>query len=137
MNAQPVTTIGSLPLGRSFHSLPHPAKLMPAFLGMPFPVLLDGAMPGAAGSRFSYLSADPFLVARSRGSRVSLLRHGVLEETEGDPWAVMKALLRDYRVESRPGLPPFQGGVIGYWSYDLGRHLGAAALALGGRSRPA
>ena len=115
--------LGSLPLGRSFHSLPHPAKLMPAFLGMPFPVMLDGAMPGAAGSRFSYLSADPFLVVRSRGSRVSLLRHGVLEETEGDPWAVMKALLHDYRVESRPGLPPFQGGVIGYWSYDLGRHL--------------
>ena len=123
MNAQPVTTLGTLPLGRSLHSLPHPAQLMPAFLGMPFPVLLDGAMPGAPGSRFSYLSADPFLVVRSRGSRVSLLRNGVLEETEGDPWAFMKASLNDYRVERRPGLPPFQGGVIGYWGYDLGRHL--------------
>ena len=123
MNAQPVTTLGSLPLGRSLHSLPHPAQLMPAFLGMPFPVLLDGAMPGAAGSRYSYLSADPFLVVRSRGSRVSLLRDGNLEEAEGDPWAVMKELLHDYRIEGRPGLPPFQGGVIGYWGYDLGRHL--------------
>ena len=55
LNAQPVTTLGTLPRGRSLHSLPHPAQLMPAFLGMPFPVLLDGAMPGAPGSRFSYL----------------------------------------------------------------------------------
>ena len=35
----------------------------------------------------------------------------------------MKSLLREFRVESQPDLPPFQGGVIGYWSYDLGRHL--------------
>ena len=115
--------LGTLPLGHSFHSLPHPAQLMPAFLDMPFPALLDGAMPGAPGSRFSYLSADPFLVVRCRGSRLSLLRRGVLEEAEGDPWALTKELLDGYRVEGRPGLPPFQGGVIGYWGYDLGRHL--------------
>ncbi len=96
---------------------------MPAFLGMPYPVLLDGAMPGAAGSRFSYLSADPFLVVRARGRRVSLLRNGALEEVDGDPWAVFQQLLRDYRIEVMPGLPPFQGGVIGYWGYDLGRQL--------------
>ena len=71
---------------------------MPAFHDMPYPALLDGAMPGAPGSRFSYLSADPFLVLRSRGSRVSLLRDGVLEETEDDPWAVLKSLLDEYRV---------------------------------------
>ena len=51
---------------------------MPAFRDMPYPALLDGAMPGAAGSRFSYLSADPFLVLRSRGSRVTLLRTAYL-----------------------------------------------------------
>ena len=96
---------------------------MPAFRDMPYPALLDGAMPGAAGSRFSYLSADPFLVLRSRGSRVTLLRDGVLEETEDDPWTVLQSLLREFRVEGQPDLPPFQGGVIGYWSYDLGRHL--------------
>lgn len=123
MNAQTTTTLGALPLSRTFRSLPHPVRLMPAFLDMPFPVLLDGAMPGAPGSRYSYLSADPFLVVRSRGRRVSLLRDGVTEESEGDPWAVLQQLLREYRVEGRPGLPPFQGGAIGYWSYDLGRHL--------------
>ncbi len=123
MNAQQATTLGAMPLSRAYRSLPHPVRLMPRFLDMPFPVLLDGAMPGAPGSRFSYLSADPFLVVRSRGRRVSLLRYGVTEESEGDPWAVLQQLIRDYRVEGRPGLPPYQGGVIGYWGYDLGRHL--------------
>ena len=58
----------------AFDSLPHPARLFPSFRDLPYPALLDGAMPGAAGSRYSYLTADPFLVVRSRGRRVDLLQ---------------------------------------------------------------
>jgi para-aminobenzoate synthetase component 1 len=80
-------------------------------------------MPGASGNRFSYLTADPFLVIRSRGRQVILERGGASEEVEGDPWSILQGLLRKYSIEQVAGLPPFQGGVLGYWSYDLGRHL--------------
>ncbi len=115
--------LDALPLSFSLDSLPHPARLFPSFRDLPYPALLDGAMPGAEGGRFSYLTADPFLVVRSRGRRVEILRDGVAEEMEGDPWRVLQDLLRKYRVERLPGLPPFQGGALGYWGYDLGRHL--------------
>jgi para-aminobenzoate synthetase component 1 len=108
---------------RVFTSLRHPSALFPAFMGMPYPALLDGAMPGAPGSRYSYLTADPFLVVRSRGRHVTIERGGTVEEIEDDPWSVLQGLLHRYRIEQTPGLPPFQGGALGYWSYDLGRHL--------------
>ena len=80
-------------------------------------------MPGALGSRFSYLTADPFLVLRSRGRQVVIKQGGACECIEGDPWPILQGLLQRYRVERAPGLPPFQGGALGYWGYDLGRHL--------------
>ena len=80
-------------------------------------------MPGASGNRFSYLTADPFLVIRSRGRQVTLEQSDATEEIEGDPWAILQRLLHKYRIHQTPGLPPFQGGSLGYWSYDLGRHL--------------
>ena len=114
---------GSSPLVYDLGSIPHPAQLFPAFQDMPSPALLDGAMPGASGSRFSYLTADPFMVIRSRGRRVFLEHDGIHEEVEDDPWSTLQGLLRRYHMEQIPGLPSFQGGALGYWGYDLGRHL--------------
>lgn len=114
---------GLTPLVYDLGLLPHPARLFHAFQDMPSPALLDGAMPGASGNRFSYLTADPFLVIRSRGRQVTLEQGDASEEVEGDPWSTLQGLLKKYRMEQASGLPPFQGGVLGYWSYDLGRHL--------------
>ena len=123
MKAPSATRLDALPLSYSFDSLPHPARLFPSFRDLLYPALLDGAMPGAEGGRFSYLTADPFLVVRSRGRRIEIIQDGVLQEVEGDPWQVLQDLLGRYRVEKLPGLPAFQGGALGYWGYDLGRHL--------------
>ena len=114
---------GSSPLVYDLGSIPHPAQLFPAFRDMPGPALLDGAMPGASGNQFSYLTGDPFLVVRSRGRRITLEHDGICEEVEGDPWSTLQGLLRRYQIEQVPGLPSFQGGALGYWGYDLGRHL--------------
>ncbi len=123
LNPPSATRLDALPLSYAFDSLPHPARLLPAFRDLPYPALLDGAMPGAEGGRFSYLTADPFLVVRSHGRRVEILQDGEVQQAEGNPWDLLQDLLRRYRVERLPGLPPFQGGALGYWGYDLGRHL--------------
>ena len=123
MKAPSATRLDALPLSYAIDSLPHPAELLPAFRDLPYPALLDGAMPGAEGGRFSYLTADPFLVVRSSGRRVEILRDSVVQEMHGNPWDVLQDLLLRYSVERSPGLPPFQGGAVGYWGYDLGRHL--------------
>ncbi len=114
---------GSRPVVYELGSISHPAQLFPVVQDMPSPALLDGAMPGASGNRFSYLTADPFLVIRSRGQQITLEHDGICEEVEDNPWSTLQSLLRRYRIERVPGLPSFQGGALGYWSYDLGRHL--------------
>ena len=109
--------------------------LFAAFLDLPHPVLLDSPRSGDKPARYSYLAADPFLVVRSKGRRVWTEERGQLSVVEGSPFDVLRDLLGRYRIDPISGLPPFQGGAIGYLAYELAHHLeslpGAAADGLG------
>ncbi|MDQ4128321.1 MAG: aminodeoxychorismate synthase component I [Actinomycetota bacterium] len=96
-------------------------RVVPRLLDLPRPVYLDSSLTGGRGGRYSYFTADPFLVIRSRGRRVELTGPTGLTVTEADPWSVLQLLLRRYSMDRVPGLPPFLGGAIGYFGYDLGR----------------
>ncbi len=95
-------------------------RMVPRLLDLPRPVYLDS---GPSGGRYSFFTADPFLVLRSRGRRVELAGPTGLTVTEADPWTLLRRLLRRYPVERVQGLPPFLGGAVGYFGYDLGRLL--------------
>lgn len=91
---------------------------------LPGLVLLDSSLvDGGAAGRYSYLTADPFLVVRSNGRRVELGDHTGRRVLDATPWDVVQRLLAHYRQQPLPGLPPFQGGAVGYFGYDLGRSL--------------
>ena len=99
------------------------ADLFTEFLTMPYPVLLDSASKGTGRGPFSYLSADPFMVLRSKGRRVEISTSGATQHLDSDPFLVLRDLLKRYDVAPAPGLPPFQGGAIGYLAYELAHHL--------------
>ena len=101
----------------------NPIDLFEEFQDLPYPVLLDSSMEGALNSRFSYLTADPFLVMSSKGNDIKLKSGSDVICMTGNPWDVLDELIKKYHVSRIPGLPPFQGGIIGYWGYDLVRHL--------------
>ena len=93
---------------------------------MPAAVWLDGA----AGGRYSIMSAAPrgLLVSRSGRTRWLPGQASVAEALspaagrdlgEGDPLA----LLNDYLGDAPPAMAPFAGGAIGYFGYELGRRL--------------
>ena len=109
--------------------------LFAAFLDLPHPVLLDSPPSGNKPARYSYLTADPFLVLRSKGRRVWTEERGELSVVEGSPFDVLRDLLGRYKIAPVSGLPPFQGGAIGYLAYELAHHLellpGTAADGLG------
>jgi len=87
-----------------------PVAAADALRDMPFLTLLDSAAAGERLGRYSFVAADPF--AR-------------FEFPKAPPdWAArLKALLAGFRMAALPGLPPFQGGAAGLFSYDLGRSL--------------
>lgn len=97
--------------------------LFAAFLDLPHPVLLDSPRSGNTPARYSYLAADPFLVVRSKGRRVWTEERGELSVVEGSPFDVLRDLLGRYSLAPITGLPPFQGGAIGYLAYELAHHL--------------
>ena len=80
--------------------------------------LLESAEQGQRFGRWSFLGVQPRTVIR--------LEHGELtvggERRElGDPYAAVAKELARYRVAPLPGLPPFAGGAVGLFGYDLVR----------------
>jgi para-aminobenzoate synthetase component I len=100
-----------------------PYEAAPRLLGLPRPVLLDSSSADGHCGRYSYLTADPFLTIRSRGRRVELVGPAGRTVVEANPFDVLRCLLARYTLARPQGLPPFLGGAVGYFGYDLGRHL--------------
>lgn len=101
----------------------NPYQAMPRLLARVRPVLLDSSLASNRTGRYSYCTADPFLIVRSRGRRVELADASGSVVLDADPFAIVQGLLRHHKVAPIPDLPPFLGGAIGYFSYDLGRLL--------------
>ncbi|MCJ7605316.1 MAG: aminodeoxychorismate synthase component I [Dehalococcoidales bacterium] len=94
-------------------------EVFDAFAGRPFSFFLDSGMDPEKLGRYSFMGADPFLVLRSRGDRVTLVREGVEEIRQGNPFDILNELLQAYRLDTGKSPVPFTGGAVGYFSYDL------------------
>jgi para-aminobenzoate synthetase component 1 len=85
----------------------------------PFSFWLDSGMDPQKLGRYSFMGSDPFLVMKSRGDEITLIRDGVEEKKKGNPFDVLGELLQQYSLETGEAPVPFTGGTVGYFSYDL------------------
>jgi len=101
------------------------------------PWLLDSSLPSARLGRWSFAGADPWAVLRVRGDECELevlraARPGLApgrRTLHEDPLALLRALLAP-RPELPAGAPPFAGGAVGCFGYELGaRFEGLPVLA--------
>jgi para-aminobenzoate synthetase component I len=87
-----------------------PAEAAHALRDLPFLTFLDSSMADRKLGRYSFVEADPFARFEARAA--------------GNDWVSrLKSMLAAYRTAFSPGLPPFQGGAAGLFSYELGRSL--------------
>ncbi|OAT81291.1 aminodeoxychorismate synthase component I [Desulfotomaculum copahuensis] len=98
-------------------------ELFERLLGRPYPFLFDSSLLVKGLGRYAIMSSDPFLVMRSRGTRIRLEWGERTETITGHPLDVLKELLGRYRLAPAACPLPFAGGAAGYFSYDLGRML--------------
>jgi len=96
-----------------------PVALFSPFAESPGAILLESARQSADAGRYSYIALEPFKVMRAKDGAVTL--NGVL--SEADPWRILQQELSRYPIEPLSHLPPLQGGAVGYFGYDLARHL--------------
>ena len=107
------------PLVEEIHTSLSASQCFETFKNRPFSFFLDSGMdPGKLG-RYSFMGSEPFLVLRSRGEQISLIRDGVKESRRGNPFDVVGELLATYSLDECPAEIPFVGGAVGYFSYDL------------------
>ena len=67
---------------------------------------------------FSYIVFSPF--------KTLTVKNGVLLEDNtqiNDPFLLLKHYLQSFKMQKIAGLPPFQGGLAGYFAYDLCHYI--------------
>ncbi|MGY8678585.1 aminodeoxychorismate synthase component I [Bradyrhizobium sp. UFLA05-153] len=96
-----------------------PVTAMRRLAGCPHLTFLDSAASHELLGRYSYLTCDPFGTYIIADGQASWNGHRI----DGAPWEALRTLLAKYPQEYRPDVPPFQGGVAGFFGYDLNRTL--------------
>ncbi|MBA3965456.1 MAG: anthranilate synthase component I family protein [Nitrospirales bacterium] len=80
----------------------------------------DAVQEGVA-RRFSYLGCNPYRVIRGKGHMYETVSVDKKEKHIGDPYALLQRTFAGQTAGSGHQFPPFQGGAIGCFSYDLVR----------------
>ncbi len=103
-----------------------PATVTPYFLDLAAPVLLDSSRSDGRLGRYSYFSAAPAMLLESTAGTLILKggSAGAHPLPDADPWSAIARLLAPYRHVPCRGIPPFQGGALGYVGYEVGRAVG-------------
>jgi para-aminobenzoate synthetase component 1 len=73
--------------------------------------------------QFSFLGANPFLVIKSKGRNITIIRNGKTIRKQGDPFEELRRLLSAYAVKPGRYPVPFTGGAVGYFGYGLKRFI--------------
>jgi anthranilate synthase component 1 len=83
--------------------------------------LLESVEGGERWARYSYIGRNPFLVIASTGNDVKLsyLKENRTIYEQGSPLEVVKKQIARYKSPKLSELPPFTGGAVGFFGYDL------------------
>ena len=101
-----------------------------------FSFFLDSSMVDGKLGRYSFIGSEPFLIFRSKGRQTELIwpGDGVTQRIEGDPFELLRQTLNRFSLpkcgvkflpagdeiaQPASNLPPFLGGAVGYFAYDL------------------
>ena len=86
-------------------------------------VLLRTAQFDSPAARYSFVTANPFLVFKSFGSRCEISNSHLLTPNSqlqfGNPWQLLDALMARFELLDEIDSPFPLGGAFGCWGYDL------------------
>lgn len=88
-----------------------PLKIFYHFAKQSGSVFFDSAQLMEGCGRYSFICIDPFLVLNFK------------DDISKSPFDVLQTEIEKYSLQTLPDMPPFQGGVAGYLSYDLCHYL--------------
>jgi len=121
----PASETGVVPSIEELVPAPDPIECCERLERLPYRLLLESAARETRLGRYSFLTADPAFIVRSRGAHTDVVDclSGATTTTNEDALAAVRRLVAPHRFPSVPGVPPFQGGIAGFIAYDWGLTL--------------
>lgn len=80
--------------------------------------LLESVEDSKQWGRYTFLGYDPKLELTCRNGVLTVRNGGTTTETVRHPGETIRRIAAEYRSPRLDSLPPFTGGLVGYWSYD-------------------
>lgn len=80
--------------------------------------LLESVENQEKWGRYTFLGYDPRLELTCTRGKATLTTGASVVETAENPSALIRRVLKDYRSPRLSYLPPFTGGLVGYFAYD-------------------
>lgn len=99
------------PFVEEMTDVPDVADVLAQFVGEPGVLLLESSAARGDAGRYSFLTADPIWSFQSDSP----------DGTVDEHFQKFRELLSRYCFDDLPELPPFQGGLAGLMSYELGQ----------------
>ena len=83
--------------------------------------LLESAEGGEKWGRYSFIGCTPILIITYQDERVKISgpEGKDIYERVNDPLPLLRETLKEFHLAQLSDLPRFQGGLIGYFSYDI------------------
>src|SRR5213594_463945 len=83
--------------------------------------LFESTEKNDVSGRFSFVGCEPRVIIQSSGRDIRLVRDGIEERfsTISDPLDELRKLMARHQFVSRPELPRFAGGAVGFIGYEV------------------
>lgn len=85
----------------------------------PYHALLESGR----GGKYSIIGLNPFAVLKGKDHRLTIFTNDKKEVLNGDPIDLMRNWMKQFRTAYNRDYPDFQGGAIGFFSYDCVRYI--------------
>jgi anthranilate synthase component I len=83
--------------------------------------LLESIEGGERLARYSFIGANPWMIARGQGDKTLVEKDGQQETRDVNAIAFLREYFAGKKLARRPGLAPLAGGAVGYLAYDAAR----------------
>ncbi len=87
----------------------------------PYAFLLESIEGGERVARYSFLGANPWMVAHGRGQETIIEKNGEREVRNQNAIEFVREYFRGKKLARRAKLAPLAGGAVGYLGYDAAR----------------
>lgn len=85
--------------------------------------LLESVEKSRRWGRYTFLGFDPAMELTCLNKKLTVRAGSAVTMETDDPSEVIRQVLSDNKSPRLPGLPPFTGGLVGYFSYDYIKYV--------------